>query len=99
LTGRQTPGDKPLTVQGKNHWKIESLVHTNTIWVFSEDIEMQFGIEKFATIELQRGIVKNTEGMVLPSAQVIQKLSRTMATSRLPWSLGCWRQIKSSKVK
>jgi len=33
---------------------------------------MQFGIEKCATIKIQRGIVKNTEGIVLPNAQVTQ---------------------------
>ena len=52
-----------------NDREIESLVHT--VWIFSEDIGMQFGTENCATIKLQRGKVKHTEGIVLPNAQVI----------------------------
>jgi len=33
---------------------------------------MQFAIEKCATIKLQQGVVKNTEGIVLPNDQDIQ---------------------------
>ena len=59
-----------LKLYRKNDLEIVSLVHT--VRAFTEDIGMQFGIENCATIKLQRGIVKNTEGMVQPSAQVIQ---------------------------
>ena len=83
-TGKRTSKeDKPLTVHkindlklyGKEDREIESLVYTlhrHTVRACSEDIGMQFGIEKCATIKIQRGIVKNTEGIVLPNAQVTQ---------------------------
>jgi len=35
-----------------------------TVKIFSDDIRMQFRIEKCATIKLQRGKVKHTEGIV-----------------------------------
>jgi len=41
------------------------------VQIFSEDIRMQFGNEKCATIKQQRGEVKHTEGILLPNAQVI----------------------------
>jgi len=44
--------------------------------IFSEDIGMQFGIEKCATIKLQHGKVKHTEGIVLPNAQVIREVKK-----------------------
>jgi len=40
------------------------------VQIFNEDIGMQFGIKKCATIKLQRGKVKHTQGIVLPNAQV-----------------------------
>jgi len=42
--------------------------------ISSEDIRMQFGIVKCATIKLQRGKDKHTEGIVLPNAQVIREV-------------------------
>jgi len=62
-----------LKLYGRNDREIESLVHT--VRIFSEDIGMQFGIEKCATIKLQRGKVKHTEGIVLPNAQVIREVN------------------------
>jgi len=59
-----------LNLYEKNDCEIESVVCTT--WVFSEGTRMQYGIEKCAIIKLQWGIVKNTEGIVLPNAQVIQ---------------------------
>jgi len=56
----------------RNDREIKSLVHT--VQIFSEDIGMQFGIKKCATIKLQRGTVKHTEGIVLPNAQVIREV-------------------------
>jgi len=35
---------------------------------------MQFGIENCATIKLQRGKIKHTEGIVLPNSQVIHEV-------------------------
>jgi len=61
-----------LRLYGRNDRKIKSLVHT--VQIFSEDIGMQFGIEKCATIKLQHGKVKHTEGIVLRNAQVIREV-------------------------
>jgi len=62
-----------LRLYGKNDREIESLVHT--VQIFSEDIGMQFGIEKCATINLQRDKVKHTEGIVLLNAQLIHEVN------------------------
>jgi len=45
-----------LKLYGRNDCEIESLVHT--VQMFSEDIGMQFGIKKCATIKLQCGKVR-----------------------------------------
>jgi len=44
------------------------------VQIFSEDIGMQFGIEKCATVKLQLGKIKHTKGIVLPNAQVIREV-------------------------
>ena len=46
----------------------------HTVRIFSEDIGMQFGIKKCATIKLQRRKIKHTEEIVLPHAQVIREV-------------------------
>jgi len=61
-----------LKLYRRNDREIESLVHT--VQIFSEDIKMQFGIEKCATIKLQPGKVKHTEEIVLLNAQVIREI-------------------------
>ena len=61
-----------LKLYGRNDREIESWVHI--VWIFSEDIGMQFQIENCATIKLQHGKVKHTEGIVLPNAQVIREV-------------------------
>jgi len=50
------------------------------------DIKMQFWIEKCATVKLLQSIAKNTEGMVLPNAQVIQDVKHDGYKY-----LRCWR--------
>ena len=60
-----------LKLYGKNDKELESLV--NTVRVFSEDINMEFGIDKCAVINLQRGKVRNSRGITLPSGKVIQQ--------------------------
>jgi len=62
-----------LKLYGRNDQEIESLVHT--VRIFSEDIGMQFGIAKCATIKLQCGTVKHSDGIVLPNAQVIREVN------------------------
>ena len=42
-----------LKLYGKNTSQIDSLV--KTVWSCSEDIEMKFGIDKCAVLELERG--------------------------------------------
>jgi len=72
-----------LKLYGRNDRETESLVHT--VRIFSEDIAIQFRIEKCATIKLQRGKVKHTEGIVLPNAQVIREVKEdgyTLQVSR-----------------
>jgi len=42
--------------------------------MFSEDIGMQFGIDKYAVIRTQRGRLKESNGIIFPDAQVIQNV-------------------------
>ena len=61
-----------LKLYGKTDKEIESLVQT--VRVFSEDISMEFGIEKCASISIKRGKVHHHEGIRLPDGRTIQSM-------------------------
>ena len=62
-----------LKLFGKSEQEIESLVQT--VRVFSEDIKMEFGIDKCAVVGLNRGKLEQVEGVKLPSGKVIRGLN------------------------
>ena len=51
---------------------LDSLVQT--ICVFSEDIGMEFGIEKCATLVMEKGKIVKSVGIELPDGKVIKSL-------------------------
>ena len=53
--------DLELFVKSKN--QIDSLVQT--VYIFSEDIGMQFGIKKCGVLIMERGNVTRTDGIKL----------------------------------
>ena len=57
---------------GKSQNLIDSLA--NTVYLFSNDIGMEFGIGKFGVLVMQRGKVVATDGTELPDGQVIKDI-------------------------
>ena len=51
---------------------LDSLVQT--VRVFSEDIGMEFGIEKYAMLVMEKGKIVNSVGIELPDGKVIKSL-------------------------
>ena len=56
----------------KNEKEWETLIQT--VWMYSEDIGMEFGIEKYTTLVMKSGKWHMTEGLKLPNPAVIRTL-------------------------
>ena len=61
-----------LEVYAKNKKGLDSLVQT--VWIFSDDIGMEFGIDKCATLVLKRWKIKKFDGIPLPDGKVMRGL-------------------------
>ena len=61
-----------LKLYAMNEKGVDSLIQT--VRVFSEDIRMEFGIEKCAVLVMKRGKVVKSEGIKLPDYKTIQGL-------------------------
>ena len=61
-----------LKLYGKSENEIKGLV--STVEVFSQDIGMEFGINKCSVITMNRGKVKSTDGIELPSSEKIREI-------------------------
>ena len=46
----------------------------NTVRIFSEDIGMEFGISKYDTLMIKRGIISKSEGIQLPNDEFIKNI-------------------------
>ena len=57
-----------LKLYGKSAPELESLL--NTVRIFSNDISMEFGLDKRATLTIQRGSVVQTEDINLPNNNI-----------------------------
>ena len=57
-----------LKLYGKSAPELESLL--NTVRIFSNDISMEFGLDKCATLTIQRGSGVQTEGINLPNNNI-----------------------------
>ena len=61
-----------LKLYGKSENEIKGLV--STVEVFSQDIGMEFDIKKCGVIIMNRGKVKSTDGIELPSGEKIGEI-------------------------
>ena len=61
-----------LKLYSRNEKGLDSLVQT--VRVFSEDIGMEFGIEKCAMLVMEKGKIVKSVGMELPGGKVIKSL-------------------------
>ena len=61
-----------LKLYGENEKALDSLVQT--VRIFTNDIRIEFGIEKCATLIQKRGKVVRSEGIKLPDNKVIKAL-------------------------
>ncbi|XP_063952186.1 uncharacterized protein LOC135153479 [Lytechinus pictus] len=61
-----------LKLFGKTQSDLESLI--NTVWIFSEDIGMQFGLDKCAMITLMRGKPANDNNFQMPNGEEIRSI-------------------------
>ena len=62
-----------LKLYSKTSSKLESLL--NTVRIFSNDIEMEFGLDKCATLVLNKGKPTQLENVKLPNNEIIKGLS------------------------
>jgi hypothetical protein len=62
-----------LKLYSRTEAELESLL--NTVKIFSDTIEMEFGLEKCATLSIQRGEIKQAQGIELPNKQTIRSLN------------------------
>ena len=61
-----------LKLYSKSEKALNSL--TQTVRIFSEDIQMQFGIEKCAMLVMKRGKIVKSDGIKFPNGKVIKSL-------------------------
>ena len=61
-----------LKLYGKDENQIDSLIQT--VFVFSRDIGMEFGVRKCGVIILRRGKVVRTDGVELPNGETIRSI-------------------------
>ena len=61
-----------LKLYGKSEKEIKGLV--SNVEVFSKDIGMEFGIKKCVVIIMNRGKVKSTDGIELPTGEKIREI-------------------------
>ena len=63
-----------LKLYGKNISQSDFLVQT--VWSYSEGIEMKFGIDKSAVLELERGRLVRSEGIEWPDGEKMKEADR-----------------------
>ena len=61
-----------LKLYSRSEKRLDSLVQT--VRVFSEDIGMEFGIEKSAMLVMEKGKIVKSVGIELPDSKVIKSL-------------------------
>ena len=61
-----------LKLYGQNNKQLDSLV--KTVWLYSQDIGMKFGIDKCAVLEMERGKLIRSEGIILPDGERMKEV-------------------------
>jgi len=57
-----------LKLYGKNQTDVKRL--SDTVYEFSSDIKMEFGLSKCASLTTKHGTVQNSEGINLPNSRI-----------------------------
>ena len=60
----------------KNEKELETLIHT--VRIYSQDIGMEFGIEKYAMLVIKSGKGHRMDGMKLPNQDKISKSTKEL---------------------
>ena len=58
----------------KNATEVDRLVQT--VRIFSQDIRMEFGLQKYAVVIMKRGKMENCEGVKLPDGGLLKGLEK-----------------------
>ena len=66
--------DDFISYYGNNSSQIDSLVQT--VWSYSEDIVMKFGIDKCPVLELDRGMLVRSEGIEFPNGEIMKDVDQ-----------------------
>ena len=61
-----------LKLYSRSEKRLDSLIQT--VCVFSEDIGMEFGIEKYAMLAMEKGKIEKSVGIELPDGEFIKSL-------------------------
>ena len=80
----------------KNEKELETLIHT--IRIYSQDIGMEFGIEKCALLVMKNGKWHLADGIELPNQDKIRTLAENEILQILR-NLGCWHHQTSRNEK
>ena len=84
-----------LKLYAKTREELELLV--NTVRTYSEDIGMEFGIDKCAILTMQRGKITESEGITMPDKNVINQIKTEEAYKYLGVLQA--EEIKHSEMK
>ena len=77
----------------KNEKELETLIHA--VRIYSQDIGMEFGIEKCAMLVMKSGKRHMTDGIELPNLEKLEHSKKTKPTNT--WE--SWRLTLSNKCK
>ena len=76
-----------LKIYAKNRMELESLM--NTMRIFSDDIGMEFGLQKCAILVMKRGKIEmGTDDMIMPGGGEIKAMGKTQSTDTLAYTGG-----------
>ena len=67
-----------LKLCGKSTAELESLL--DTVRIFSNDISMEFALDKCATLAITKSKVTDTEGMKLPNNNIKERRMKNVNT-------------------
>ena len=65
-----------LKIYAKNEKELESLIHT--VRIFSQDINMEFGLSKCASLVMKRGKFERSDGINMPNGDVMKSVEPGM---------------------
>ena len=80
----------------KNEKELETLIHT--VRIYSQDIWMEFDIEKCALLVMKSGKRHKTDGIELPNQDKVRRSQKTRPTNNSQ-NLGGWHHQTSANER